>query len=102
MNGLCCPAPAPCASTSAALARPATAWYTRAVTVPPDASGTVSSVGLCTGVVHFGISLQLARHGKRAELIRQRSRQHPVDVAANHARERHVSPLHDDVNRRVP
>src|SRR3954463_10688043 len=49
----------------------------------------------------LGIRFQRVRHGQLAESSRERSREHPLDIAVDDARERDVAALDDDVNRRV-
>src|SRR3954451_17981447 len=49
----------------------------------------------------LGIRFQRVRHGQLAESSRERSREHPLDIAVDDARERDVAALDDDVDRRV-
>src|SRR3954465_8618683 len=49
----------------------------------------------------LGIRFQRVPHEKLAESGCERSRQHPLDIAVDDARERDVAALDDDVDRRV-
>src|SRR5919198_1476454 len=104
MNALRWPAPAPCPSISVAPTAGAPAAYTSAVVVAPVAalscSRTVSSLGFFKRLPDLRVRLQLVVHGERAELRRQRARQHAIDLAVDDAGQRDASPLDHDVNRR--
>src|SRR5213592_3351593 len=105
MNRLRWPAPAPWPRISAApsgvrVPGPA-AGYTSAVVAAPVSSATLSSLGFFEGVTNFRVRLQLVRYRKCAEPRRERSGEHPIDVAADNAGQRHAPVLDDDVNRRV-
>src|SRR5262245_57235193 len=102
MNVLRCPAPAPCAriSEAPAPAPAAAAAWTIAVVPAPVCGLMVSSLGFFKGDLDLGVGLQFVRHRQRAELRRERSRQHPIDLALHDAGERHPAVLDDDVNRR--
>src|SRR5690349_841026 len=107
MNGCCWPAPAPCARISTPFecrsGAAGAAGYTSAVVLPrtgPPSTSTESSLGMLKRLPYFRVRLETARDRESAELTRERSGQHLVDLGVDDARQRHAPVLDDDVDGR--